>query len=77
MWVQWYEQKNYMEMLWGCGEIIAILFVFINLIGQLGGCVMVLARFRVPVACGILFFIVVLQVSFKNFSFLIINIADV
>ncbi|GLG99501.1 Surfeit locus protein 4-like protein [Gryllus bimaculatus] len=61
MWVQWTEQQEYMDMSWGCGKFLAALFVLINLIGQLGGCVMVLGRFRVSIACGILFFIVVLQ----------------
>ncbi|XP_066993643.1 surfeit locus protein 4 homolog [Anabrus simplex] len=61
MWVQWSEQQEYMDMSWGCGKFLATLFVLINLVGQLGGCVMVLGRFRVPIACGILFFIVVLQ----------------
>ncbi|XP_063234233.1 surfeit locus protein 4 homolog [Bacillus rossius redtenbacheri] len=61
MWVQWMEQAEYMDMSWGCGKFLANLFVIINLFGQLGGCVMVLGRFRVPIACGILFFIVVLQ----------------
>lgn len=32
-----------------------------NLIGQLGGCGLVITRFRVDIACGTLFFIVVLQ----------------
>jgi len=66
MWVQWSEQRDFMDVSWGCGAFLATLFVFINLIGQLGGCVMVLARFRVPVACGILFFIVVLQTIAYN-----------
>lgn len=48
-------------MSWGCGKFLATLFVIINLFGQLGGCVMVLIRYKVTVACSILFFIVVLQ----------------
>ena len=39
------------------------MFVLINLTGQVGGVVMVLARFQVAIACGVLFFIVCLQVS--------------
>lgn len=61
MWFQWNEQREYMDMSWGCGRFLATLFVLINLIGQLGGCVMVIIRYRVPIACGVLFFIVVLQ----------------
>lgn len=53
-----------MDMSWGCGKFLATIFVLVNLIGQLGGCVMVIGRFRVAIACGVLFFIVVLQVSF-------------
>jgi hypothetical protein len=51
-----------MNMSWGCGIFLATVFVFINLVGQIGGVVMVLARLRVPIACGLLFFIVILQV---------------
>lgn len=83
MWFQWSEQREYMDMSWGCGKVIntalitkyklisfifilqflATVFVLVNLFGQLGGCALVLARFKVEIACGILFFIVVLQVS--------------
>ena len=48
-------------MSWGCGMFLATLFVLINLLGQLGGCVMVIGRFKVSIACGVLLFIVVLQ----------------
>ncbi|XP_038104046.1 surfeit locus protein 4 homolog [Culex quinquefasciatus] len=61
MWVQWNEQREYMDMSWGCGKFLATVFVLVNLVGQIGGCVMVLARLKVSIACGILFFIVVLQ----------------
>lgn len=63
MYFQWNEQREYMDMSWGCGKFLATVFVLVNLIGQLGGCVMVIARFKVDIAVGILFFIVVLQVS--------------
>lgn len=62
MWFQWSEQREYMDMSWGCGRFLATVFVLVNLLGQLGGCVMVLARFKVHIACSVLFFIVVLQV---------------
>ena len=61
MWVQWSEQREYMDISWGCGWFIATMFVVINLIGQLGAVAMVLTRFKVDIACGVLFFIVVLQ----------------
>ncbi|XP_018334008.1 surfeit locus protein 4 homolog [Agrilus planipennis] len=61
MWIQWDSQRDYMDISWGCGYFLATLFVIINLLGQLGGCVMVILQFRVPIACAILFFIVVLQ----------------
>lgn len=52
-----------MDMSWGCGKFLATVFVLINLFGQLGGCGMVIFRYRVTIACGVLFFIVVLQVG--------------
>ena len=61
MYFQWNEQREYMDMSWGCGAFLATVFVFVNLFGQLGGCAMVLARFKVEIAVGVLFSIVVLQ----------------
>lgn len=61
MWFQWNEQTEYMDTAWSCGRFLAHLFVFVNLVGQLGGCVMVLGRWKVDIACGVLFFILVLQ----------------
>lgn len=61
MWTQWSEQRDYMNSSWNCGAFLATIFVFINLVGQLGGCVLVLIQKQVTVACGMLFFIVVLQ----------------
>ena len=52
-----------MDISWGCGWFIATLFVVINLLGQLGAVAMVLTRFKVDIACGILFFVVILQVD--------------
>jgi len=63
MYIQWNEQREYMDMSWGCGKFLATVFVLVNLLGQLGGCGMVMARFKVDIAVGLLFFIVVLQVS--------------
>ncbi|XP_076029483.1 surfeit locus protein 4 isoform X1 [Oratosquilla oratoria] len=61
MWWQWHEQREYMDISWGCGYFLATVFVLINLVGQLGAVFMVLFRKKVEVACGILLFIVVLQ----------------
>merc|ERR1712076_19890 len=61
MWVQWSEQREYMDISWGCGWFLATLFVVLNLVGQLGGVAMVLVRIKVDIACGLLFFIVVLR----------------
>lgn len=63
MYLQWSEQSKYMDMSWNCGMFLATVFVLINLIGQLGGCILILLQKQVRLACGILFFIVVLQVS--------------
>jgi uncharacterized membrane protein YphA (DoxX/SURF4 family) len=79
MWVQWNEQQEYMNVSWDCGWFLATLFVAINLVGQIGGCVMVLTRFKVGIACGLLFFIVVLQtVAYSilwDFYFLVRNLS--
>jgi len=61
MWLQWGEQRDYMNGAWGCGFVLATLFVIINLIGQLGGSALVLLRRHVYIACGILFFIIAFQ----------------
>lgn len=63
MYFQWSEQCKYMDMSWNCGMFLATVFVLINLVGQLGGCILILLQKQVRLACGILFFIVVLQVS--------------
>lgn len=61
MWFQWSEQKEYIESSWGCGYFVASLFVLINLLGQLGGCVLILTRNFVEYACFGLFGIIGLQ----------------
>jgi len=61
MWVQWSEQREYMDISWGCGWFLATLFVVVNLLGQLGGVAMVMLRLKVDIACGLLFGIVFLQ----------------
>jgi len=62
MWLQWVEQRDYMNSTWGCGWLLASLFVLINLIGQLGASAVVLVRRYVVIACGILLGIIALQV---------------
>ncbi|OQR71690.1 surfeit locus protein 4isoform 1-like [Tropilaelaps mercedesae] len=61
MWYQWGDQRDYMNHTWNCGWLLASLFVLINLVGQLTGSLMILARFQVKPACILLGFIVVLQ----------------
>jgi len=61
MWFQWSEQRDYMNASWGCGYFLASIFVLYNLLGQLGASGLVLTRFHVPVACGVLASIVVIQ----------------
>ncbi|XP_026810511.1 surfeit locus protein 4 homolog [Rhopalosiphum maidis] len=79
MYFQWSEQSRYMDMSWNCGMFLATIFVLINLVGQLGGCILILLQKHVRIACGILFFIVVLQtVAYSilwDFHFLLRNFA--
>ncbi|KAL7980907.1 hypothetical protein Chor_002061 [Crotalus horridus] len=35
MWFQWSEQRDYISSTWNCGYVLASIFVFINLFGQL------------------------------------------
>jgi len=63
MWLQWQEQRDYMNTTWGCGWLLATIFVIINLIGQLGASTVVLVRRHVVVACGVLLGIIALQVK--------------
>ncbi|XP_068559148.1 surfeit 4, like isoform X3 [Cebidichthys violaceus] len=61
MWFQWGEQSEYIESTWSCGRFIANIFVLLNLLGQLGGCVLILSRNCVQYACFTLFGIISLQ----------------
>lgn len=63
MWFQWTEQKDYINITWGCGEFLGHLFVLVNMVCQLVGCGMVLVRKFVPIAVGMLFGVIVLQVG--------------
>ncbi|XP_023126658.2 uncharacterized protein LOC111568981 isoform X3 [Amphiprion ocellaris] len=61
MWFQWAEQSEYINATWSCGHFLANVFVFINLLGQLGGCVLILSRNIVQHACCGLFAVIALQ----------------
>uniref|UniRef100_A0A3B5B9Q5 Surfeit 4 n=1 Tax=Stegastes partitus TaxID=144197 RepID=A0A3B5B9Q5_9TELE len=61
MWFQWAEQSEYIDTTWSCGRFLANVFVFINLLGQLGGCVLILSRNFVQYACCGLFAVIALQ----------------
>lgn len=63
MWFQWREQKDYINLTWRCGEFLANIFVLFNMVGQIAGCGLVLVRKFVPIAVGMLFSIIVLQVA--------------
>lgn len=67
MYIQWSEQREFMNMSWGCGYFLATMFVLFNLVGQLGGSVMVLIRYQVPYACFLLFLIIVVQVGIHQY----------
>jgi uncharacterized membrane protein YphA (DoxX/SURF4 family) len=58
---QWSEQKDYIDSTWGCGAFLAVCFVLINLFGQIGASVFILARKQVIPACYGLFGIIMLQ----------------
>ncbi|XP_073443475.1 surfeit locus protein 4-like isoform X1 [Dendrobates tinctorius] len=66
MWLQWDEQRDYISMAWGCGIVLATVFVLLNMLGQLAGCVLVLMRKLVPSACLGLFVIIALQTVVYN-----------
>ncbi|XP_047448923.1 surfeit locus protein 4-like [Mugil cephalus] len=61
MWFQWAEQSDYIDSTWSCGLFLANVFVLINLLGQLGGCVLILSRNYVHPSCFALFAVIALQ----------------
>jgi len=66
MWLQWEEQRDYMNSTWSCGWLLASAFVLLNLIGQLGASAVVLVRRQVVIACGVLLGIIALQVKTRQ-----------
>uniref|UniRef100_A0A2K5EB59 Uncharacterized protein n=1 Tax=Aotus nancymaae TaxID=37293 RepID=A0A2K5EB59_AOTNA len=54
-------QRDYIDNTWNCGYLLASSFVFLSLLGQLTGCVLVLNRNFVQYACFGLFGIIALQ----------------
>ena len=66
MWFQWTDQADYVNVTWRCGAFVANMFVLWNMVAQLVGCGMVLIRKMVPVAVGILFAVIVIQVSSRS-----------
>lgn len=69
MFMQWGEQRDYIDSTWGCGGFLANLFVVVNLFGQLVGCVMVMLRLKVEIAVGLLFSVISLQVGTFGFVY--------
>lgn len=71
MWFQWREQKDYINLTWRCGEFLGHVFVLVNMVFQLAGCVMVLIRRYVPVAVGLLFAVILIQVRLNGVKWVI------
>ncbi|XP_072243252.1 surfeit 4, like [Leuresthes tenuis] len=79
MWFQWTDQSGYIDSVWSCGGFLANFFVLINLLGQLGSCLLILSRNLVLHACCALFGVITLQtVAYSIFwdpKFLMRNLA--
>lgn len=79
MWMQWDSQRDYMARSWGIHWAFGTAFVFFNMVGQLGGSVVVLARKFVNIGIGVLFATVIIQtLAYEIFTeprFLLKNLA--
>ncbi|PAA49560.1 hypothetical protein BOX15_Mlig005469g1 [Macrostomum lignano] len=76
MLTHWSMQANYVSREWNVFALLGHLFVLINMICQLVGSGLVLARVQVPIACAILggntlMQIIVYKIIFEDFSYLL------
>ena len=61
MWFQWSDQSDYVSSAWYMPVFFGHIFVIYNLLVQLVGCLMVIAKYKVQIAVGLLFSILILQ----------------
>ncbi|XP_068594519.1 surfeit 4, like [Brachionichthys hirsutus] len=59
---QWKNQSDFLSDTWKCGHLLADAFLLLNLVVQLGGCVLILSRNFVHYACFSLFGLIALQI---------------
>ena len=61
----WNMEITNIESLLGCGNFLATIFFMIVLVGLLGGCCMVLLRWKVDIACALLLGVTCIEVLFQ------------
>ena len=61
MWFQWGEQSDYVSGAWNLPSFFGHIFVIYNLLVQLAAGVMVIGRYKIQVAVGLFFSILVIQ----------------